>query len=44
MDEINTVSGDILGDIILEEGDDGYVVIDDYLEILREMGVLSNGK
>ena len=44
VDEINTVSGDILGDIILEEGDDGYAVVEDYLEILREMGVLKNGE
>lgn len=44
VDKINTVAGDMLGDILLEEGDDGYVVIEDYLEILIEEGIVENGK
>ena len=44
VDRINTVAGDMLGDILLEEGDDGYVVIEDYLEILIEEGILKDGK
>lgn len=40
-DKINTVAGDILGDIVLEEVDGAYAVIEDYLEFLREQGVLS---
>ncbi|MBE6630707.1 MAG: hypothetical protein E7624_07670 [Ruminococcaceae bacterium] len=44
-DKINTVSGDILGDIILEEaGNGGYALVEDYTEELKEMGVLSYGK
>lgn len=44
-DKINTVSGDILGDIILEEAENGgYALIEDYTEELKEMGVLSYGK
>ena len=44
VDKINTVAGDILGDILLEEGDDGYAVIEDYREILIEEGILNDGK
>ncbi|MBO7341925.1 MAG: hypothetical protein J6U87_04500, partial [Clostridia bacterium] len=44
VDKINTVAGDMLGDILLEENDDGYAVIEDYLEILREQGVLRDGE
>ncbi len=44
VDKINTVAGDMLGDILLEEGDDGYTVIEDYREILIEEGILSDGK
>jgi len=44
VDKINTVAGDMLGDILLEEGDDGYTVIEDYREILIEEGILKNGK
>ncbi len=44
VDRINTVAGDMLGDILLEEGDDGYIVIEDYREILVEEGILSDGK
>lgn len=39
-DKINTVAGDILGDIILEEENGVYAVIPDYLELLKEEGVL----
>lgn len=44
VDKINTVAGDMLGDILLEEGDDGYTVIEDYLEILIEEGIVKDGK
>ncbi len=44
VDKINTVAGDMLGDILLEESDDGYAVIEDYLEILIEQGVLQDGE
>lgn len=44
VDKINTVAGDMLGDILLEEGDDGYTVIEDYLQILIEEGILNDGK
>ena len=44
VDKINTVAGDMLGDILLEESDDGYAVIEDYLEILIGQGVLSDGE
>ena len=44
VDKINTVAGDMLGDILLEEGDDGYTVIEDYVEILVEEGILKDGK
>ena len=44
VDKINTVAGDMLGDILLEEGDDGYAVIEDYREILIEEGILNDGK
>jgi hypothetical protein len=44
VDKINTVAGDMLGDIVLEQGDDGYAVIEDYVDILREEGVLKDGE
>ena len=44
VDKINTVAGDMLGDILLEEGNDGYTVIEDYLGILIEEGMIKNGK
>lgn len=44
VDKINTVAGDMLGDILLEEGDDGYAVIEDYREILIEEGIVKDGK
>ncbi len=31
-DQINTLSADIIGDIVLEEDEDGFLVLDDYLE------------
>lgn len=40
-DEINTVAGDVLGDIILEDMGGVYAVIEDYRKILQEEGVLS---
>ena len=40
-DEINTISGDVMGDVVLEEGEHGgYCVIADYVEYLEEAGVL----
>lgn len=40
VDKINTVSGDMLGDILLEEGDNGaFVIIEDYRDWLKEQGV-----
>ncbi len=39
-DKINTVSGDIIGDIILEDRGGVYAVIEDYFELLKEEGVL----
>ena len=44
VDRINTVAGDMLGDILLEECDDGYAVIEDYLEILIEEGIRKDGE
>ena len=44
VDGINTVAGDMLGDILLEECDDGYTVIEDYLEILIEEGIEKDGE
>ncbi len=40
VDKINTVSGDILGDILLEEVDGRFVIIEDYLPYLKAEGVL----
>lgn len=40
VDEINTVTGDILGDIILEEADGAFTVIEDYMDQLKQEGVL----
>ncbi|MBR6728211.1 MAG: TerB N-terminal domain-containing protein, partial [Clostridia bacterium] len=39
-DKINTVTGDILGDIVLEQEGDAYVIIEDYLDFLTDQGVL----
>ena len=40
-DQINTVAGDIMGDILLTEDENGaFAVIDDYREFLMEQGVL----
>ncbi len=39
-DRINTAACDILGDIILEDADGYYTVIEDYMEDLREAQVL----
>lgn len=39
-DKINTVSGDIFGDILLEETDGRYTIIEDYLPELEAEGVL----
>ncbi len=41
VDKINTVAGDILGDILLEECENGgFAIIEDYREFLVEEGVL----
>ncbi len=39
-DKINTVTGDMIGDIILEDVGGVYAVVEDYRELLREEGVL----
>lgn len=39
-DKINTVMGDILGDVVLEEQNGVYEMIPDYLDFLIEQGVL----
>lgn len=39
-DKINTVAGDIIGDIILEDVGGAYAVIEDYREILQKEGIL----
>ncbi len=36
-DEINGIAVEVFGDVILEEGDGGYVIIDDYREQLRSL-------
>lgn len=41
VDKINTVSVDILGDVLLEEADGRFVIIEDYLPELQAEGVLS---
>lgn len=43
-DKINTVAGDILGDIVLEENGGVFAVIEDYLDYLQEQGVLEDAK
>ena len=40
VDKINTVSGDILGDILLEEADGRFVILEEYLPLLKAEGVL----
>ena len=39
-DKINTVAGDIIGDIVLEEDNGVYILVEDYIDILTEEGVL----
>ncbi|MBR2010879.1 MAG: TerB N-terminal domain-containing protein [Clostridia bacterium] len=39
-DKINTVAGDSIGDIILEDRGGFYAVIEDYRELLQEEGIL----
>ena len=39
-DKINTVAGDMIGDIILEDLGGTYAVIEDYRELLQEEGIL----
>lgn len=36
-DEVNTLAADLLGDILIEESDDGYAVIEDYRETLAAL-------
>ena len=44
VDKINTVAGDIFGDILLEETESGvFSIIEDYREELLELGVLDDG-
>ena len=38
-DRINTIAAELLGDILLEEDNGVYVVLEDYLEFLEEQGV-----
>ena len=40
-DKINTVAGDSIGDIILEDMGGYYAVIEEYRELLQEEGILS---
>ena len=40
-DKINTVAGDMIGDIILEDEGGVYAVVEDYRELLREEGVIT---
>ena len=42
-DKINTVAGDLLGDILLEDVGGAYAIIEDYLDLLYQEGVLKNG-
>ena len=44
VDKINTVAGDILGDILIEEVDGHLAIIEDYRDVLIEEGVLEDGK
>lgn len=44
VDKINTVAGDMLGDILLEESNGAYTIIEDYLDELYQEGVLKHGK
>lgn len=39
-DKINTVAGDMIGDIILEDLGGTYAVVEDYRELLQEEGIL----
>lgn len=39
-DKINTVAGDMMGDILLEEENGAYVILEDYVEFLSKQGVL----
>ena len=37
IDEINTLAADLFGDILLEESDAGFAVIEDYREMLEAL-------
>ena len=39
-DRINTAAGELLGDVVLEEEGGAYVIVEDYLDYLKEQGVL----
>ena len=39
-DKINTVAGDFIGDILLEDCGGAFAVVEDYLDILKEEGIL----
>lgn len=43
-DRINTLAGDYFGDVILSDEGGFYIVIDDYLDLLREEGILNEQK
>jgi hypothetical protein len=34
VDSINEIAADVIGDVLIEDGDDGYAVIEDYREYL----------
>ena len=36
-DEINELAADMLGDIIIDDGDSGYCIIEDYRELVEAM-------
>ena len=44
VDKINTVAGDMLGDVLIEEVDGRLAIIEDYRDILIKEGVLEYGK
>lgn len=43
-DEINGLSADLYGDILLEENGDAYAVIEDYRQLAEEIAQSANGK
>ena len=43
-DEINELAAEHMGDVLLEETDDGYAVIEDYTDQVRALLTLADGK